>query len=52
MFRAASRRALAAEIGLTVARVSQLIAREEAKAMIDDGEPVAPVTRRRAKEEK
>ena len=41
--------ALAAELGLTVARVSQLIAREEAKKN-NDNEPVARVTRRRAKE--
>ena len=37
--------ALAAELGLTVARVSQLIAREEAKTN-NDNEPVARVTRR------
>ena len=41
--------ALAAELGLTVARVSQLIAREEAKKNKDNA-PVAPVTRRRATE--
>ena len=40
---------LAAELGLTVAPVSQLIAREEAKTN-NDNEPVARVTRRRAKE--
>ena len=39
---------LAAKIGLTVARVSQLIACEEAKTN-NDNEPVAQVTRRRAK---
>ena len=43
--------ALAAELGLTVARVSQLIAREEAKTN-NDNEPVARVTRRRATESK
>lgn len=40
--------ALAAEIGLTVARVSQLIAREEA-ARNSDNKAAAPVTRRRTK---
>ena len=41
--------ALAAEIGLTVARVSQLIAREEAKKN-NDNKPVVRVTRRSATE--